>query len=66
MDQKTYLITGATGNTGSKAARLVLEKGHRVKAFVHKLDERSAQLVELGAEIVVGDCYQPNGRKPLA
>lgn len=55
MDQKTYLTTGATGDTGSKAVRLLLEKGHRVKAYVHKLDERSAKLTELGAEIVVGD-----------
>ena len=27
MDQKTYLITGATGNTGSKTVRLLLDKG---------------------------------------
>lgn len=55
MDQKICLITGATGDTGSKAARLLLDKGHKVKAFVHKVDERSAKLIKLGAEIVVGD-----------
>src|SRR5262249_50599309 len=54
MKPKTYLITGATGDTGSKAVRLLVEKGHTVKAFVHKRDGRSAKLAEIGAE-VVGD-----------
>lgn len=55
MDPKTYLITGATGDTGSKTVRLLLGEGHRTRAFVHKHDERSAKLAELGAEVVAGD-----------
>lgn len=54
-DDRLFLITSATGNTGQPAARLLLERGHRVRAFVHKEDDRSRQLAAEGAEIVVGD-----------
>jgi uncharacterized protein YbjT (DUF2867 family) len=35
--------------------RLLLEKGWRVRAFVHRLDDRSDRLQTLGAEVVDGD-----------
>jgi NAD(P)H dehydrogenase (quinone) len=50
-----FLITGATGKTGAHTVRLLTERGHRVRAFVHALDERSARLAEQGAEVVAGD-----------
>ena len=50
-----FLITGATGNTGKTTVQLLLERGHRVRAFVHREDDRSRQLAATGAEIVVGD-----------
>ena len=50
-----YLITGATGATGGEAVRLLLQKGHKVRAFAHREDERSRKLQELGAEVVFGD-----------
>jgi NAD(P)H dehydrogenase (quinone) len=49
------LITGATGKTGSHAATTLLGRGHRVRALVHRIDERSDRLAEAGAEIVTGD-----------
>ncbi|RDH79781.1 NmrA family transcriptional regulator [Mycolicibacterium moriokaense] len=50
-----FLITGATGNTGAPAVRILLEAGNRVRALVHKVDHRSDTLAALGAEIVAGD-----------
>ena len=50
-----FLITGATGNTGAHTVRLLRERGLRVRAMVHSLDERSARLAEQGAEVVAGD-----------
>lgn len=50
-----FLITGATGRTGSTTVRLLLERGHRVRAFVHRQDDRSDALAAAGAEIVAGD-----------
>jgi NAD(P)H dehydrogenase (quinone) len=50
-----FLVTGATGNTGAHTARLLLERGHRVRAFVHTEDERSDALAAAGADIAVGD-----------
>jgi uncharacterized protein YbjT (DUF2867 family) len=50
-----YLISGATGATGSKTVKFLLEKGAQVRAFIHRLDERSATLSALGAELVTGD-----------
>ena len=50
-----YLVSGATGATGSKTVEFLLEAGARVRAFVHRLDERSTRLGALGAELVAGD-----------
>jgi len=50
-----FLITGATGNTGAHTVRLLRERGLRVRALVHTLDDRAAALRELGAEVVQGD-----------
>src|SRR5260370_22086064 len=57
------LITGAAGgqqgSTGRVIATLVLEQGLRVRAFVHKLDARSDELRQKGAEIIEGDLLNP-------
>lgn len=58
--QKKYLITGATGKTGGHAVRELLSKGAQVRALVHKLDDRSRKLEELGVEIVQGDLLDFN------
>jgi NAD(P)H dehydrogenase (quinone) len=50
-----FLITGATGNTGAPTTELLLKAGHRVRAFVHRTDQRSDALAALGAEVVEGD-----------
>jgi uncharacterized protein YbjT (DUF2867 family) len=55
------LITGAAGgaqgSTGSHITRLLLARGNPVRAFVHRLDERSEALRALGAEVVQGDLH---------
>ena len=53
--RRVTLITGATGKTGSYAARFLSARGHTVRAFVHREDGRSERLKEAGADIVVGD-----------
>ena len=55
MSIQMLLVTGATGETGRYTVRHLLEKGHAVRAMVHKEDERSQTLRNWGAEIVVGD-----------
>jgi NAD(P)H dehydrogenase (quinone) len=50
-----FLITGATGKTGAPAVKILLEAGHRVRAFVHRADQRSEVLAAIGAEVVEGD-----------
>ncbi len=54
-DDRLFLIAGATGKTGTTSVRLLLERGHRVRAFVHRPDERSEALAAAGAEIAAGD-----------
>ena len=53
------LITGAAGgtqgSTGRVVAKLLLEQGIPVRAFVRKLDARSDELRQQGAEIIEGD-----------
>lgn len=57
-----HLVTGAGGGTGG-VSRLVIEQlrgcGERVRALVHRDDERAEPLRQLGAEVVVGDLTQP-------
>lgn len=55
MSSSVFLITGATGATGKSTIELLLERGHKVRAFVHQHNEKSAQLQNIGAEIAVGD-----------
>jgi NAD(P)H dehydrogenase (quinone) len=54
-NDRLFLITSATGSTGQPTVELLLRRGHRVRAFVHREDDRSRQLAAGGAEIVVGD-----------
>ncbi|WP_321839319.1 NAD(P)H-binding protein [Paraburkholderia bannensis] len=55
MQQRKYLITGATGKTGVHTVNYLLEAGHAVRAMVRTEDTRSAALRAAGAEVVVGD-----------
>lgn len=55
MNEPLYLITGATGATGSAAARELRKQGHRVRGLVHKNDARAEALRASGIEPVVGD-----------
>jgi NAD(P)H dehydrogenase (quinone) len=64
MESKMFLVTGATGDTGSMVAQFLLENGHKVRAFVHKNDERSTKLADLGAEIVIGDLLDFQSVRP--
>jgi NAD(P)H dehydrogenase (quinone) len=56
-ETSALLVTGAAGKTGSYTAKLLLERGHRVRALVHRFDERAATLRDRGAEVVVGDLH---------
>jgi NAD(P)H dehydrogenase (quinone) len=56
-DTSALLVTGAAGKTGGYASRLLLERGHRVRALVHRFDDRAAALRDRGAEVVVGDLH---------
>ncbi|MBC8146209.1 MAG: NmrA/HSCARG family protein [bacterium] len=52
----TVLVVGATGQQGAPIARLLLERGHNVRAMTRKPDGEAAQaLSKLGATIVAGD-----------
>ena len=59
----SILVTGAAGgaqgSTGRLVASLLLKQGIPVRAFVHRLDARSDELREQGAELVEGDLLNP-------
>ena len=59
MTATPVLVTGAAGgiqgSTGFHVTRLLLDMGLPVRAFVHRLDDRSERLRALGAEVVDGD-----------
>jgi len=58
MSAEKFLVTGATGEIGRYTVQRLLEKGHAVRALVHKEDERSEALRGTGAEVVVGDLLE--------
>jgi len=55
MARQRFLVTGATGDTGSHAVKQLLVRGHQVRALAHGEDNRSKQLQKIGAEVVIGD-----------
>src|SRR5262244_4034760 len=55
MSQRTFLVTGATGDTGGATAEQMLARGHHVRALAHRQDNRAKRLQGLGAEVVFGD-----------
>jgi uncharacterized protein YbjT (DUF2867 family) len=62
------LVTGAAGgkqgSTGRHITELLTKQGLPVRAFVHKMDERSEALRALGAEVVQGDLLDPTSVRP--
>ena len=67
---KTILVTGAAGgyqgSTGNRILHVLVKRGFKVRALVHKIDERSQRLEKLGAEVLQGDLLDLNSvRKAL-
>lgn len=55
-EPKRILVTGATGQQGGALARLLVRRGHHVRAFTRKPEgAAAAELRKLGAEVVAGD-----------
>jgi uncharacterized protein YbjT (DUF2867 family) len=55
MNQRTVLVTAATGNTGGATVEELLARGRPVRALAHREDARSKRLQKLGAEVMFGD-----------
>ncbi|MFF5278518.1 NAD(P)H-binding protein [Streptomyces sp. NPDC000133] len=49
------LVTGAAGDVGRRVVERLRGDGLPVRAFVHRDDERAAELRDLGADVAVGD-----------
>ncbi|HKN07341.1 MAG TPA: NmrA/HSCARG family protein [Thermoplasmata archaeon] len=59
-EPKRVLVTGATGQQGGGLARLLLKRGHHVRALTRKPDSAAAgELRKLRAEVVAGDLGDP-------
>jgi uncharacterized protein YbjT (DUF2867 family) len=55
-EPKHVLVTGATGQQGGALARLLLQRGHRVRAVSRKPDSAAShELRKVGAEVVAAD-----------
>jgi uncharacterized protein YbjT (DUF2867 family) len=60
-DNTSVLVSGATGQQGGALARVLLEKGHSVRAFARRPDSPEAKELErLGAGLAVGDFEEPS------
>ena len=63
-ESRTVLISGATGDTGRAAVAESIALGLNVRALVHRVDDRTQALGDLGAEIVEGDLLDINTVRP--
>jgi uncharacterized protein YbjT (DUF2867 family) len=59
----TYLITGATGDVGSKVVKHLLQRGNRPRVFVRSAQKAQA-LFGQRVDIFVGDLAQPATLQP--
>lgn len=67
MSNTTVLVTGSTGKQGFAVARLLLQRGHTVRALARDGDSSDARtLAKLGAELVVGDFDDPASLRSAA
>jgi uncharacterized protein YbjT (DUF2867 family) len=60
-----FVVTGATGNTGSVVARQLLQGGHKVRLLVRD-PAKAKDLAALGAEVVRGELNGPALQAALA
>lgn len=58
MNEKTILVTGATGVSGGYTVQQLVAKGHAVRALVHQEDQRAEALRNTGVEVVVGNLLE--------
>jgi NAD(P)H dehydrogenase (quinone) len=58
MSTRKFSVIGATGKTGQHTVQHLLDRGHAVRAMVHKEDERSEALRRTGAEVVIGELLE--------
>ena len=58
MAQKKFVVTGATGHTGSCTVERLLERGHAVRALAHRDDNRSKRLEKMGADVVIDSLFR--------
>src|SRR6266851_2675198 len=65
MARQRFLVTGATGDTGSHTVEQLLARGHQVRALAHRKDDRSKQLQKIGAEVVIGDFLDFDGLRTV-
>jgi uncharacterized protein YbjT (DUF2867 family) len=57
----SVLVCGATGQQGGALTHVLLERGHRVRAFVRRPDSPGAkELKRLGAELAEGNFDEPS------
>ena len=55
-ESKRVLVTGATGQQGGALARLLLARGHHVRAITRKPESANATALQrAGAEVIAGD-----------
>jgi uncharacterized protein YbjT (DUF2867 family) len=66
VSSKPILVVGSTGRhggTGATVARILRERGLRVRALTRKTDARVAPLEAIGAEVVAGDLHNRQSLK---
>jgi uncharacterized protein YbjT (DUF2867 family) len=60
-DKLSVLVSGATGQQGGALARMLLNKGHSVRAFVRRpASPEARELEHLGAELAEGNFEEPS------
>ena len=63
-NERTVLVTGATGTQGGAVARNLLDRGWKVRALTRNTEsDKALELNSLGAEVFKGDLNDPDSLK---
>src|SRR5258708_1937129 len=60
MSRRTFLVTGATGDTGGATVEQMLARGHHVRALAHRQDDPAKRPPGLRAQSGFGDFFNPD------
>ena len=59
MSRRTFLVTGATGDTGGATVEQILARGHHVRALAHEASKTNSAGFSPSGRGLEEECQEP-------